>query len=212
MTDSTPVKPMAQTERRALAKIIDARFKVLQSELDTRREQIEDATRDRLIQEAQDACAEAKRRMQPLIDRARELEDDIRTFVDECRAELGVEPGEVQTYNEFVTVSKTRRVIKTSQHKPITVSVSSAFAPLNIESRINAELRRLLTERNQGGRSLDYVRLDLHEELLLGAVQSDAAKAFLDRIPALDSILPPVAEVTHELESGDKPTKKPRRK
>lgn len=185
--------PMAQTERRALAKIIDARFKSLQSELDTRREQIEDATRDRLITEAEEACREAKRRTEEFVVRARELEDDLRAFIVEMGEELGVEPGSVQTYREYTPNPKNqgRRVIRTSPSSLVNVTISNEWAPKNIESRINDELRRLLHERKQGGRSVETMRIDLQEELLIGAVKSEEAKSFLERVPKLDTLLPP---------------------
>jgi hypothetical protein len=183
---------MNSTERRALAKIIDQRFKALQAELDTRREQVEEEIRDRLIAESTRACAAAEKRMLKLVNRAKALQADVLAEV-EAIAETGVIPGEIHTfhrYNPKKSAFVGPQVIETHAVDPLTFDVTNAWAPVNLEEQIAAEIRRLVVERGQGGRSLDAIRLDLQEKLLLGDVQSDEARAFLDEIPTVDVLLP----------------------
>lgn len=60
----------------------------------------------------------------------------------------------------------------------------------NMGEAIDAELRALKNEHGSAQLNLSTMRQQLDEELLLGSVTSDEARAFLERIPTLDALLP----------------------
>lgn len=179
-------------ERSSIAKIINERFTMLQRDFDQRRDELSRAIRERAIEEAKGRCAEATARMQPLIAEARLIQDRIEQEVAAIRDELDVFPGQYTEQVEWLDQQgkRTRKVIKASHANPVSLHVNTTFAPDGVEERIAEELAKLGDERFAGGRKLDVLRLDLQEELLTGGLDTEA-KAFLERIPTLDALLPP---------------------
>lgn len=189
---------ITKAERSALAKLVEQRFKVLQIELDNRRDQLAEQIRDRLVAESEAQCAKAAKRLEKFAKRAEALAEQVKAEAEAITAELGVVPGEVTTYREWAypytdaSHKGTREVlrVKTHRYSPVELTVRTKFAPVNLEQTIEREIKRLTQQRVLGGRSLDSIRLDLQEQLLLGEVQGDDAKAFLEKVPTIDALLP----------------------
>lgn len=187
---------ITKAERSALAKLVEQRFKVLQIELDNRRDQLAEQIRDRLVAESEAQCAKAAKRLEKFAKRAEVLAEQVKAEAEAITAELGVVPGEVTTHREWAYTDAshkgTREVlrVKTYRYSPVELTVRTKFAPVNLEQTIEREIKRLTQQRVLGGRSLDSIRLDLQEQLLLGEVQGDDAKAFLEKVPTIDALLP----------------------
>jgi hypothetical protein len=197
---------ITRDERRALAKIVDQRFDILQGEMRTRREQIEMAIRARMIQEAEERDQEARQRVAALEEEAQLLKRKIELETQAIRDELDMEVGtfeqvEDYEYNENGKGFRRIKRVRTHTQPPVHISVVNSFAPVDIEKRIQAEINKLFTEHAQGGRQVERRRLELQEELLLNLIETTDAKAFLAKIPTLDSLLP-IPDELAELVAG----------
>jgi hypothetical protein len=176
---------------------------VLQRDFDIRREQLAREMREQTIEAAKARCALAEERLAPLVAKARALSDEIEAEVRKIGRELDVFPGEYYESQEFVGPRQQKVVttLQTRKRSPVTVQVNNSWAPSNVESQIRLALDKLGDERVQGGQSLDVLRIDLQEQLLVGELNGDAA-AFLERIPTLDALLPAPAQLLPTASAG----------
>jgi len=195
-TSTNPTGGMSATDRRALAKIIDQRFAALQRDFDARREQVARDIREQAITAAKSRCAEAEARLAPLVAKAQALREEIDAEVRKISRELDVFPGEYYERTDYVGPRHETaiRTLSTREGEPVTLTVKNKWAPANLESQIHSELEQLGDARLQGSRSLDVLRIDLQEKLLIGGLNGDAA-AFLEQIPTLDALLPQPAQL-----------------
>jgi hypothetical protein len=72
----------------------------------------------------------------------------------------------------------------------LTVEYADRIAPADIDDKVSREVAKLQSEAGLAEMSLREKELELLEQLAIGQLQSDDAKAFLDQIPTADKMLP----------------------
>lgn len=203
---------MNATERRALAKIIDQRFEILHNEIDQREEEIGEVIRKRIVADATRVEKEAQDRWAPIVKRAEALREEALDMLEAIRDDLGMAPGtvKVERQTRFVDEDvplrrgqrpKTMELQRAHQYSSegLTVHAGNKFAPAKqVEAQVKEELRKLGIDARKGRRSLEKRRLGLQEDLLLSAIESTDAKAFLEKIPTIEQLMPmPALEVSN---------------
>ena len=180
------------TERRELRRIIRDRFELLELQIDQRSAELREMIRERIeARYAKDLlAAEAESAViigqaEDLLSKASEIEEKYR--------ERGIVPGEIETYTE--NYKHGRRVKKRKRNYGISTDLfsfeaSSGWFPAEIEEETDREFNKLMQEAGDATINLKRQRLELEEELAMDAVQSDAARSFLGRIPTVEQLLP----------------------
>lgn len=204
---------MKATERNALLKIIDARFEILASEIIQREEDIGEMIRKRLVEESKTAGQEAQKRVDGFVQRARALQNEFDEEVKAIHDELGVVPGHTSIHTERVYDDDEVDAARRQRRNPRTrirnyalqtgrdivrvyISDHPDWTTPNVEQRTKEELRKLGLDAKKAQRKLEKERLDLHEKILLGVLESMDAKAFLENVPKIEDIMPaPQAEL-----------------
>jgi hypothetical protein len=194
-------KAMSSQDRNQVGKIIDARFKLLQEELDIRMERLRRTIRARMISDAKERCLQAARMMSPLIAEAEALKQKVSEAVLEIGQDLSVFPGDY--YESGLYDKKGNQVavmLKTHEREPVALTINNTWAPEGLEEAIQAEIESLTDERTMGGRTLEMIRLEIHERLLTEGIGSDAA-AFLEQIPKIEQLVPDIGTLVEH--NGD---------
>lgn len=198
---------MKATERNALLKIIDARFEILANEIVQREEDIGEMIRERLIEEGKTAVPRAQARVKKFIEQAKKLQDDFNREVGAIENDLGVVPGHTSIRSERVyddedydAARRQRRnprirIVRTAEQTGrdilrIYTTENPDWTIPNVEKRTKEELRQLGLDAKKARRKLEKKRLDLHENILLGMLESMDAKAFLEKVPKIEDIMP----------------------
>lgn len=170
-TDNRPnTKKVPAKERAALRAAVRTRMKVLRSEIDLREKQL-----------LADVEAELAKRLR--VDRT-EIDDfraDLKAFVEKCNTQL----------DEMVRQRGDLFGPDGRWTRPHHMSVPY----INERPNDRDQLRRALLQQarlkiHQARRDIDVLESDLLMNLAVDALESEQAKAFLARIPALDQLVP----------------------
>jgi hypothetical protein len=181
---------MTREERKTLNTILARRKAVLQAQLRQREREIEIVIRDRILADKQAEIDAANKEIE-----AQNKEIDRQNSRIEQLAKSTMD--KMQGMHERGLIDRVPRVdierIKHIKLQPRHVSV---------KEEVGAELRRLREMKGLGQLTIEEQFLSLEEELLYGALKSDGALAFLDKVPTVDQALPSAQDAVKLLDAA----------
>jgi hypothetical protein len=218
-----PTKPMTQTERSALLKVVKGRIKVYRSQMKVRETEIRDMIQTRIVEETEEARKVAEEEAAEFSKRYAELMDDAKRFVIQ-KIELGVAPGSFEQRTDYVR-SKSgpgrydfeyEEVVKTevrpgellpnlhgwTEEWHRAIASRNRWVPANVKQRVDDEYAKLAREKGYADNGLVEREQGIEEEILLTALESGTARQYLDGLPSVESLMPlPTAEELKQIEA-----------
>lgn len=197
------------SERSALTRILNNRFKVLKEELEQRRDELTLIVQQRLEDESRERTKACEARVSEFQAKANELYREFEAYLDEQRAD-GYVPGRMQQTWEPIYDGRGRHVkngamsLRTFRESPLRLTIDDAhFVPVDPAKRLKDALDELTVQHGAGDLSLSKQRADLEEKILLGQIETTEAQALLASIPTVDGFLPTAKKAEALLAEGD---------
>lgn len=175
---------MGQRDRQELRRILRARFEILQAQLHQREHELQATIREQIEAEFTTQIREAKKRTARLEAKVKKIDEEAKALALDME-EFGVTPGQGRYPS-----------------KVFTYEIQSHWSPVEMEKRVDRAYRKLTQAAGLHKMDLRLSQLQLEEEIAIGALGSDEAKAFLEKIPDIDKILPLNGSVTAAIEAS----------
>jgi small-conductance mechanosensitive channel len=177
---------MTQRDRTELRRILNARFQLLHQQLHQRQNEVQNSIEKELRKAHEEAIKKAQKRTAALEKKVAKLHVEAKAIAAEMR-ELGIQPGSGRY----------------SEEKLFTYTFNSDWSPIDLNRKINEAYKKVTEQAGLHKIDLRLKQLQLEEELAIGALGSDEARAFLERVPDIDKLLPMNGNVAKALESGE---------
>jgi hypothetical protein len=83
----------------------------------------------------------------------------------------------------------------------LTYEFTEGFSPKDLGPRVKRAVAEIKSQASLHGEDLALKRLELEEELAIGALETDSAKGFLEKVPDIDSLLPLNGNIAKAIEA-----------
>lgn len=176
-------KLMSQRDRTELRRILNARFQLLHEQIHQRQHELENQIRTQIESDFTEAVKLAKKKMDKLRAKGDKLEQEAQEIAEEV-LQLGIVP----TSGSYAV-------------KPLNVTMAEEWKPKDLNKRVKEALAQITTAAGLHKLDLRLEQLRLEEELAIGALGSDEAKNFLERVPTLDKLLPMNGNIAKAIEA-----------
>lgn len=171
-------------DRQELRRLLGRRKSVLQMQLKQREADIEGIIRSNL-QEMAEATISI-------------FDDEVADFNRRAR-DLDAELEDIKSRASKAGLDWGRRY---SSKTDSDATVEMKFVVEDLDEKVRLELSRLRAERGRASAKLEEEFLQLEEELILGSITSEGGRAFLQRVPEVDKLLPAPEDVAQQLEES----------
>ena len=180
---------MTATERKEIRRLVDERFDLLDQQARTHEQHIANTIEENLMEQAQDVIKDAEKETEEL---AKELEQ---LFSEHER--------KLEAINEkWVAIRRKyeERGLKSDYNPRYRLTDGGElnyieWEPKGISQVIKLEMAKLRAERGDATLNLATIKNEMLTDLTLGAVVSDEGRNFLDRIPKIETLLIPEADI-----------------
>jgi phage host-nuclease inhibitor protein Gam len=179
----TKTKPMTATERKELRRIIGARFELLDQELAQRRTAIRSKIENDLRESKAKDIAQYEAKLKEFAKEAEKLNDKADALWAEIRAAGLTTGGRTNRYSSGSNNWQYATQI-------CTVNVARNLEVADIKTHVDRASQELFTEHGAAKLDLHKMQLQIEEELAVGALISEQAQSFLERIPQASALLP----------------------
>lgn len=181
---------ISATERSELRRIVKARYSILREQLTERQKDFQRQIRKQIIAEHQATVAQATKETNRLREKARKLEEEAEALTEKYKA-LGIVPSHDPQ--------------ETSRHyrdNLLSVSIISHWAPVEVNQKVHDAWETVASQAGLHAVNLQLDELQLMEDLAVNALDSDAAKQFMAKVPNIDTLLPaPNGNVAQAIEA-----------
>jgi hypothetical protein len=180
-------KLMSQRDRGELRRILKARFELLHQQLMQRQHEVSNRIEEQIRKESESAIKEAQRKAAAIQKKAAKLEEEAAQLVADMHAK-GVHPGDGRYHHD--------------NHTLLQINFTERWSPIDLNKKVQAAYKKVTEQAGVHKIDLRLQQLQLEEELAISALGSDEAKAFLDKVPDIDKLLPMNGNVAAALEEG----------
>lgn len=181
-------KIMSQKDRQELRRILKARYEILHQQLAQRQQEVQNSLAEKIREEHEAAILKAIQKTNAFEKRLSKIAEEAKALTTEMRA-LGVVPGNGRSYRGYA-----------DPETFLSYSLETAWSPKDLQEKVNQAYSKITEQAGLHKLDLRMQQLELEEELAIGALGSEEAKTFLDKIPNLDKLLPMNGNVTAVLE------------
>lgn len=194
MSDKTAEKPMNKTERIELRRVVKNRFELLQDQLRERAKEVRSILRHEIEKDYKDPLDEAKHRSANLKRRAKSLVEDTIKLHHEMEAQ-GVRA-------DYSLVEGRRREMSSEMNNIISYYFEG-WEPINIEKMVEEKQAELKKMQGNATLNLRHQEISILEDLAVGGLVSEEARAYLDKVPGVDDYMPlPSGDALKALTAG----------
>jgi len=191
---AAPTGRMTATERKELRALVEERFQLLTRKLDATEAHIRVSIECRLEDEYDGRVTAAEEAVEALKARIEEAEVAVLRTCAEVQKEyaalvreqrkLGIEP-------DITFGAKSSRNRWGSDLTESDELGQVAWSVIDIGKKIDREFNKVRATKGDAAMALREKRNEMLTDITLGAFQSSEARAFLDKIPTLDSFIDP---------------------
>lgn len=163
------------TDRKALAKITEGRYEVIEQQLNARKREIEEIARQQIIDEHQAEIDNTWQKLRDIDDRKAKLEAEH----DEKVRLLDREQEDVEREAE----KKGLRIARN-------YSSGRTIVPKDIDQKIKEKFKSIFKDYDTARYGLRTMKLQTLEKVHVAGLKSEAAVNFLGDLPDVDDLLP----------------------
>lgn len=167
-------KLMSQRDRQELRRILRARFELLHAQVYQREQELQRRIEAEIRTEHEAQMKAAQKKAERLQAKAEKLLAEAEEIETEMAAQ-GVVPG----YGG-----------RRSGYPLFTYTIQSEWQPVDLQGKIKRAYSEITEAAGYHKIDLRLQELQLEEELAIGALGSDEAKQFLNKVPTIDTLLP----------------------
>jgi hypothetical protein len=184
---------MTATERKEIRRLVEERFDLLDQQVQTQERHIANIIEENIEEAAKSRLDEAQAKTEALAQRLHAAFDALEEALVPLRAEW---QDLVASYED----------IEPDVNRYFTIDDESDFDNIewsvkNVRQQVRKQLDKLKAEKGDATLALSTAKNEMLTDLTLGAVVSDEGRAFLDRIPKVETLTISDAEVVQVLEA-----------
>jgi len=168
---------MSKTERQTLIRLVKQRFKLLETGLAARRSQLTAVTRSEVIAEHKAEAEKFEKRMED------EIMEPLRELVAHARS-IFKDAEEAGLDRQGYGWNRVENILFDSQRE------NAKFIPKNLDGVVRERMLEKIGDKPMSAYALELEESKLIEDLLVGDLSSDDAKAFLNKVPTLEGLIP----------------------